>query len=286
MQITKIINNNVVSSLDRDGKEVVIMGRGLAFQKKPGQDLDEGKIEKVFRLDNQDTMKRFQQLLENIPVEYLEVSNEIISYAKGVLQIQLNHNVYLTLTDHISFAMDRYHKNMMFPNALYREVRRFYATEFAVGMHALTLIEEKTGIRFPDDEAASIALHLVNAEYGQKVSDTMGMTAMLQGMLEILDRELHLEKNGSLYMDQLVSNCKFLAHRVLFLPETERRKDMMFQNFVQNHCQREYELAGKVKNYIKDQYGKHMTDEERLYLAVHIKNVADMLQDDHNKQEE
>ena len=36
MIIGKIINNNVVSSWDEEGKEIIVMGRGLGFQKKAG----------------------------------------------------------------------------------------------------------------------------------------------------------------------------------------------------------------------------------------------------------
>ncbi|WP_326716391.1 CAT RNA binding domain-containing protein [Vagococcus jeotgali] len=34
MVIEKIINNNVVFSKDKSGKEIVVAGKGIAFQKK------------------------------------------------------------------------------------------------------------------------------------------------------------------------------------------------------------------------------------------------------------
>ena len=54
MIIGKIINNNVVSSWDEEGKEIIVMGRGLGFQKKAGQDVAEDGIEKIFRLESKD----------------------------------------------------------------------------------------------------------------------------------------------------------------------------------------------------------------------------------------
>ena len=41
MIIERIINNNVVSALDEDGKEIVVMGNGIGFGKKKGQTCDE-----------------------------------------------------------------------------------------------------------------------------------------------------------------------------------------------------------------------------------------------------
>lgn len=46
MQIAKVLNNNVVVVLDEHQREQVVMGRGLAFQKRPGDALDDSKIEK------------------------------------------------------------------------------------------------------------------------------------------------------------------------------------------------------------------------------------------------
>lgn len=53
MVIDKIINNNIVSAFDEKGLEVVIMGRGIGFQMKRGQEVPAEKIEKVFRIKSQ-----------------------------------------------------------------------------------------------------------------------------------------------------------------------------------------------------------------------------------------
>ena len=107
-----------------------------------------------------------------MPLVCIQVSDEIISHARKVLTPQLSQSVYLTLTDHIDFALTRFREGMLFENGLYEEIKRFYPEEFQVGRHALDLIEEKTGVRLPEDEAASIAFHLVNAEFGIKMKDT------------------------------------------------------------------------------------------------------------------
>ena len=72
---------------------------------KEGSTIDEDKIEKVFRLDSQNTMDKFKELLVNLPMEHVQISAEIISYAKEVLNRPINPNVYITLTDHINFCL-------------------------------------------------------------------------------------------------------------------------------------------------------------------------------------
>ena len=49
MQIIKVINNNVISSEDDKGKEIIVMGKGKGFGKKAGEEIDETKIEDVYK---------------------------------------------------------------------------------------------------------------------------------------------------------------------------------------------------------------------------------------------
>ena len=48
MQITKIVNNNIVISEDKNHKEVVLMGKGLGFQKHKGDEIKSSQIEKTY----------------------------------------------------------------------------------------------------------------------------------------------------------------------------------------------------------------------------------------------
>ena len=118
MRIEKIINNNIISARDSGGVELIAMGRGIGYGKRPGDEAADGQIEKIFRLEHMDDKEHFKELLASIPLEYVRLSTDIISYAREILEIELNQNVYLTLTDHISFAMSRHAGKMRFNNAL------------------------------------------------------------------------------------------------------------------------------------------------------------------------
>lgn len=48
MRIERVINNNVISALDDQGREIVAMGRGIGFQKKSGQEIKAAQVEKIF----------------------------------------------------------------------------------------------------------------------------------------------------------------------------------------------------------------------------------------------
>lgn len=107
MVIQKVINNNVISAYDENQQEVVIMGKGIGFKAHTGDAIDESRVEKVFRIENEKLSRQFQEILENIPLEHMQLTSDIITYAKKNLNVQLNQSIYITLTDHINFAIQR-----------------------------------------------------------------------------------------------------------------------------------------------------------------------------------
>ena len=276
MRIEKIINNNIISARDENDIELVVMGKGIGFGQKAGGEIDDSKIEKIFKLENMDDKEKFKELLAAFPLENIRLSNQIISYAKDALGMKLNQNVYLTLTDHIGFALERHKAGMIFSNALYEEIKLFYPNEYTIGKHALYLIENQTGLRLCEDEAASIALHIVNAELNSKISVTFTMTKMMHEMLKIIE-----DKNGGLKKsayprDRLITNLKHLANRLISETPLEGREDRKLYDFVKSNYPEEYQLITRVGQYIEETYHCLMTEEEKIYLALNVKRMKDL----------
>ncbi|MCD8168887.1 MAG: PRD domain-containing protein [Clostridiales bacterium] len=273
MKISKIINNNVVSTCDEEGREVIVMGRGVGFKAREGSTIDEEKIEKVFRLDSQNTMDKFKELLVNLPMEHVQISAEIISYAKEVLNRPINPNVYITLTDHINFALERFNQRMMFSNPLIREVRSFYHAEYLIGEYAIAMIDRDLGIKLPVDEAASIALHIVNAEYDAPMGDTIKITNLIQQVSEVVEEYFNIKLDEqSLSYERFITHLRFLAQRV-FAGEHMELDNLEFQKVIDRLYPEEYACSQKVQALIKLQYGHQVTEEEVAYLALHIKRI-------------
>ena len=273
MKISRIINNNVVSTCDEEGREVIVMGRGVGFKAKEGSTIDKDKIEKVFRLDSQNTMDKFKELLVNLPMEHVQISAEIISYAKEVLNRPINPNVYITLTDHINFALERFKQKMMFSNPLIREVRSFYHAEYLIGEYAIAMIDRDLGIKLPVDEAASIALHIVNAEYDAPMGDTIKITNLIQQVSEVVEEYFNIKLDEqSLSYERFITHLRFLAYRV-FTGEHMELDNLEFQKVIDRLYPEEYACSQKVQALIKLQYGHQVTEEEVAYLALHIKRI-------------
>lgn len=273
MKVDKIINNNIVSALEPDGKEIVVMGRGIGFGAKPGKEIPEGKIEKVFRLDSQNSVDKFKELLANLPLEHIQVSTEIINYAKSVLNRRLNQNIYITLTDHINFAIERFKQKMIFTNPLLNEVKTFYKEEYLVGEYAVALIERKIGVKLPVDEAGFIALHIVNAEYNTVMRDTIDITNLIQNVVKIVKKYFCAEMDEtSLNYQRFVTHLRFLAQRIV-AGELLNSENGEFNELISQMYPEEYRCSLKIKDHIHETYHHEVTEEETAYLAVHIKRM-------------
>ncbi|WP_434687393.1 BglG family transcription antiterminator LicT [Hungatella sp. SB206] len=273
MKIDKIINNNIVSAIEADGKEVVIMGRGLGFGMKPGKEIPDGKIEKVFRLDSQNSTDKFKELLANLPLEHIQASTEIINYAKSVLNRRLNQSIYITLTDHINFAIERFKEKMMFTNPLLNEIKTFYKEEYLIGEYAVALIERRIGITLPVDEAGFIALHIVNAEYNTAMRDTIDITTLIQNVVKIVKEYFSMDLDEtSLNYQRFVTHLRFLAQRIIG-GEMLNSENPEFNQLISQMYPEEYACSLKLKDYIQVTYHHDVTEEETAYLAVHIKRI-------------
>ena len=236
MTIEKVINNNIVSAFDETGREVVVMGRGIGFGNRPGAKIPEDKIEKIFRIESGSVADQFKELLAGVPLEHAKISSDIISYAKGALKLKLNQSIYVTLTDHINFAIARCAKGINLENALLWEIKRFYPQEYELGKYAVAQIKERLKVELPEDEAGFIALHFVNAEYGTNIRDALRFPNQMKEILEIVTRELSIKLDeGTLHYERFITHMKFLLQRVYrkeLLPDEESDlADMISQKY-------------------------------------------------------
>lgn len=273
MNIHKVINNNVLSAYDGQGMEVVIMGRGIGFQAKAGEPIEESRIEKVFRIENKTLSTRFQKMISNMPLEHMEISADIIAYAKTELNLKLSQSIYIALTDHINYAIERFRQNIELTNALLWEIRQFYPQEYLAGEYAVRLMDQRLGIRFSENEAGFIALHFVNAEYDTTIRDTYAATNLLHKALEIVRREFQMDFNeSSLHYQRFITHLKFFAKR-LYKKELLKDTDPEFAEMIRRKYPREHICGMKIANYIEREYGTEVSAEEIMYLTIHIRRI-------------
>lgn len=276
MKIAKVLNNNVVTVMDASQNELVIMGRGIAFKKHAGDRLDEDKIEKVFSLENKEVSQKLMTLLSDIPVEYVECSDEVIRYAETVLGEKLHDSIYISLTDHIHFAIDRHRQGLQIKNALLWEIKRMYRKEFSIGLKTLQIIEERLGVLLPEDECAFIAMHLVNAQLNGEMRETVSITNIVKDIFNIVRRSFMIELDEeSLSYYRFLTHLKFFAQRVVQgTPIDDKDRDHTLHDLVSVQYPAAHACAVKVADYTRKIYKRNLSKEEILYMTIHIERIV------------
>lgn len=276
MEIIRVLNNNAILTSDDNGEDIVVLGSGVAFQKKRGDMIDTSKIERIFYQDDHDIIGKLKQSFFEIPVEYIEMSKEIIADAKLELGKEFNDNLYISLPDHLQFTVRRYHEGLLIQNKLVLETKRMYKKEFAFSRKKLKVINERFNVKLPEDEAATIVMHLINAELNSNMQETMQMIEMVQEILSIIKKERAIEfDEESLDYYRLVTHLKFFYQR-LFGSEFEesRSKDNHLLKLVKDRYNKSFTCAKKVKKYIEKFGDVSISDDDLLYLTIHIEKVT------------
>ena len=164
MRIDKVYNNNVVLVKGDNNEEIIVMGRGLGFQKKPGDEIDASLIEKTFVMQDSKATNELTRVYVDLPPSETEVVLDIIKHGQKVLNTTFDTAFYIALADHLHYTLQQNRENLTIQNPLSWEIRKFFPKEYQLGRDALKIIFEKLGVILPDDEISSIALHFINAQ--------------------------------------------------------------------------------------------------------------------------
>lgn len=281
MIVEKILNNNVVVSTDpKTKKEVILMGCGIAFKKKIGQEVEEEKIEKTFIVDNKTMGNKLKKLINQIPDGIFELSHEIIFYASKELNKTMDKQIYISLSDHIAFALKRYKKKIQIKNDFLDEIRRIHKDEFKVAKWAVDYLNKRLKINLPEDEAGFIALHFVNASYNETSKESILSTKIIKGILNIIRYYYSVEfDEDDLSYDRLLTHLKYFAKRVISNEQNKSTEDS-FLELASKSYPKAYDCALKIKEYIDKNYEYVVTNDELVYLTMHIHRVISVLKED------
>lgn len=274
MKIHKVLNNNVIISKDAENEDIIVTGKGIAFSKKAGDEIDSSVEYKVYTLNNE-TISQYQQVATQIPIEYIILSEKIIDYGKRVLGDNLNNSIYITLADHIYSASMRYNEGIELKSDLYFDIKRLYKKEFKVGTMALKKINETLDIALIEDEAAFIALHFVNAQLAEKTNNTQEITNFMKEILQIVKYHFNISfDEDSFSFGRFLTHLRYFSHRFFEGLEPEDKSENEMLEIMQKKYPAVAEAVEKIQQLIARKYQGILSENEKLYLMMHIYRIV------------
>lgn len=274
MKVKQTFNNNVVLTIDKELNEVVAMGRGIGFQMKKGDTIDDALIEKKFILSENVSRSVFPDIYLQLSDDEIDVVVEIISLAEKALSVEFQSNIYIALADHVHYALERTQNLIPLTNPLNYEVKKYYPNEYKVGEQALELIEKQLGISLYKEEAASIALHFVTGQKeGYLVSQTIKVTEIIHHILHIVHLYFGTQfDEESISYARFMTHIRYFAHRIIF-GEQQGDADSFLYEQIQESYPDSFNCVKRIKKYVHSTYDFNMGEDEEVYLTIHIERI-------------
>ncbi|EOT40181.1 MULTISPECIES: PRD domain-containing protein [Enterococcus] len=274
MKVIKVLNNSAAIVSDGD-HEAIVIGNGLSFGKKSGDEIDAIKVERKFVANTNQIDEKFQKLFEKISYEESTLAFEIIEHFKANLDYPLNDLIYLSLADHISFAIERAKTGVYLPNAVLHEVQMFYPAEYRLGEWAVLLLNERAEVNLQADEAGFIALHIINARWrGEDTHSEQDFNKIINDLIAILNETFQRDfKQDSINYHRLVTHLKYFLLREFGMQQQVRVDDFGYFDQVIQDFPQAYAGAKKIAIYLETFFGHQVPKEEKVFLTIHINRI-------------
>lgn len=270
MRIIKKINTSAVLALDSTGKEVIVLGKGLGFPAIPYELDDLSKIDRTFY----DVDPRYLGMITDIPQQILLASAEIAELAEDELDCRMNPNLPFTLADHLNFAISRLRNGIDLTTPIAYDVKHLYPKEFELGVRSLDLLHEMAGVMLPEHEAVNVTMHIINAEAESSNLGNLMMTLKIIDQVErIVERQMKITLDKDSYnYSRFAMHLRYLVQRLESGSTAEAHGAEMLRPIAREYPDI-YTCALKVAKYFKGTWGWQCSDEEIVYLMMHIHRV-------------
>lgn len=266
--IKKVLNSSVVLVIDDRGVERVLLGKGIGYGRKPGDDVPASTTDQEFVSLPDADHRNLIELLAQIPGMYVELTRDIVAEAVAS-GFDLDPHIYLTLTDHLHFAVERHQSGLAITNRLAWEVRTVYPDHYRIGMRAIALVEDRIGVVLGEEEAANVAFHLVNADTGRPTVNSMRVIDLIAKVTSIITMTSPVRiSRGDLHAARFLAHLQFFAER-FFSDTLLSGDDFLFQSLAER-SPRSMATAERVRTYILDAHDVRIPDEEVAFIALHI----------------
>ncbi|MBC1921605.1 PRD domain-containing protein [Listeria grayi] len=276
MKIYKVINNNMVSIRNNQGQEMMFKGLSIGFKKKPGDDVDETKIEMRFVLENSTLTRRFNEMIVNVDQQVIDICMDAITMIKGRSKIKLRDSIYVTLIDHVSNLIDRLNANITFDNSILWNISRIYPAEYELAKQTVDMLREKLPYKIDADEANFIALHIVNAEVASDMNTTYKLTNAINDICDIVSSDLHTEREEDNYdYNRFVMHVRFMLENSGNETPLSNSVDSKTLDTLISNYPAAWESVKKISAFIAVFLNRQLSKKEQLYLMIHLTQLYD-----------
>lgn len=273
MIIKQLLNNNTVIALNEKQEEIIVIGTGLGFKRKVGTPVDETKIQKTFVLKDN---SKLENLMAEIPIEYLEAVEKIVHHTEEKYDIKMDESIYLILTEHIYFALDRLRQGLKLDNPFLQEMKNFYKKEYQAAKYARIVLESMFHIIIPDEEIGYIAMHIVETSNHLTSIETSDILKIVNDVMKVIQEKYRDKiKKDSLSYNRMLTHVKYFAKR-FYENKENLDSDEELNQILRKSFEEEYCCIENISRKLEKTHERGMTEAEKMYLVIHLRNCLEL----------
>lgn len=269
-RIIKVLNNNGILVYDSEtGRELILLGNGVGFGKRPTEQIEQIRGAKIYSLVTRQKQQSVLKTVNGIRPEYIEAAGRIIEEAEKVFR-EVNRDILLPMADHIALAAKRAKENRQIPNPFTPDIRVLFAKEYAVALKGRDIIREMTGYEISDDEAGFITLHIHAGLSDEQVSVTLDTTRIINEGISMIE-----EAFGQKFDTDSLAYTRLMSHLFYMVARTRNGESTNadFNDFIFSNYPRTGQAAQEVCRHLEKELKKPVAKEEIGFLAIHIQRV-------------
>ncbi len=275
--VKKVLNNNVLIAENENYREVVLIGKGIGFNRKKGDRLKEGIIEKIFILKDKEKQEQYKSLLPNMDHEISNAIIDALSYIKNKTGTSLSEQVHVALTDHLFFSIYRTMKGMVITHPFLSEIKALYPLEYEIASDVVKIVNDSVKIKLPEGEIGFIALHVHSALHDTHIARVNKRSYLIHDLVKMIEDafQTNMEKEPSIYI-RLLRYLQYMVDQA----ETEEIENTESKKIIfvlQNEYPFCYNLTQKVIKEIHNRLQKPVGNAEAVYLTLFLQRIYDKL---------
>jgi len=277
LEIIQSYNQNAVSVIDGEGKELVLIGKGIGFGKKKGDKIDIRKAAKVFQFYYSGYEKKIVDSIKDIPEDILLMAEEITMKANELLKEELNPAFLFTLATHIQYAISRTEEYGEIINPLNYELKYIYPKEYQVAKWAKNFLVNEYRLNLYDSEVTFFTLHFVNGlEDTNQINEVITLSNILSDITSLLDSTFDRPINkDSIFYSRFVLHLRYFVLKKLNKQDLNNVEFQELYSYVSDKFELANNIVNKIDQLLADKYNFYIVDDENLYLLLHVQRLID-----------
>lgn len=272
MRAVRSINNNIAVCVDSAGNELIAMGKGIGYGALPREVSLEEITHTYYNVDPKVLLG-----VAEIPADVMTFAADLAERARNELPYQLSPNLAFTFADHIAFALRRAREGIYVSMPLAFDVEQSYPDEYRIARQAVRRLRREFKVALRDAEAAGIALNMVNARTASATAAEVARAQrdedMLEDITEIVETEFGITVNrASFAFSRYATHMGYLFGRLHAGKSLDGANLELYADVRVDYPQVDA-CVEKICEHIRDAWGCEVTDEERLYVFIHVNRL-------------